>query len=181
MELDGLVLISARDLVHFCDAGENISCYPMLLEMMEMLGKEIHFLPWLKSDLLSPDVQRDCFRIVSWRCGVNKEEFRSFFSTCDLSQTPVAEVLHASKARSLKTEEEIVAIRYGIKVVEERLDEMLEMETWKWEKYGVGQTMWTVIIWPTDFCFAWDVVSDHGIRVQIWRVQIWRVHDVIMQ
>jgi Xaa-Pro aminopeptidase len=48
----------------------------------------------------------------------------------------VAEVLHASKARSLKTEEEIVAIRYGIKVVEERLDEMLERE-----KYGVGQTM----------------------------------------
>lgn len=39
-------------------------------------------------------------------------------------------MLHASKARSLKTEEEIVAIRYGIKVVEERLDEMLEMETW---------------------------------------------------
>jgi Xaa-Pro aminopeptidase len=61
---------------------------------------------------------------------------RIIFSTCDLSQTPVAEVLHASKARSLKTEEEIVAIRYGIKVVEERLDEMLERE-----KYGVGQTM----------------------------------------
>ena len=34
----------------------------------------------------------------------------------------VASLMARAEARSLKTEEEIVAIRYGIKVVEERLN-----------------------------------------------------------